>query len=60
MDDALGSYVISGFTKGVHTLVSTTEMHTKECKNLLTALIDTEATDELILEERINGSLSGP
>jgi hypothetical protein len=53
-------YLIHGLTYGFDTMVSDTDLPTKESKNLQSAIAQPEAVDRLIESEVKNGFLQGP
>jgi hypothetical protein len=59
-DPKFVEFLINGLSHGFDTLVSETELPTKECKNLQSAITQPETVDSLIESEIQNGFLSGP
>jgi hypothetical protein len=54
------NYLLDGLTDGFDTLVSETDIPTKECRNLQSAIKQPEEVDKLIEAEVDNGFLNGP
>ena len=59
-DENFVSYLCSGLEHGFDTLVSDTNLKTKECNNLLTARDNPEIVDELLEAECAKGYAYGP
>ena len=59
-DSQYVAYLIQGFMYGFDTKVSDINIPSKECKNLLSALKQKDAVQELIEKEVQKGFLSGP
>lgn len=53
-------YLLEGLSHGFDTMVSTTSLPTKECKNLLSAIRNSDIVDTLIASEVDKGFLCGP
>lgn len=59
-DGVYRDYLLDGFINGFDTLISVTDLPTKECKNLLSARDDPQTVSELIASEVSKGYLVGP